>query len=268
MSALTEDEIRFFKREGYLVKKGALDPELCARARERLWDDPPPSLKKDDPDSWVGPIKPEEESMDKSNYKRGYRWQYRKVGREPWMVELLAKIQLCGGDAERCWVRENFREPVGVRVLYCTLPMRCPAPPRHRMWMPMRSILPVVGYIDHVPEDGGGFTVWPKSHRTFFFDYQTRYLREPLPRMEKHREQFQSCDENSYQTHGEPGDIVFWHHRIGHMASQNFSRQIRKAVLYDFKLNDMPQLQEEPPGDDIWVDWTDDVRDVSIEDGE
>ena len=31
---LTEDEIRFFKREGYLVKKGALDPELCARARE------------------------------------------------------------------------------------------------------------------------------------------------------------------------------------------------------------------------------------------
>ena len=48
MSVLTEEEIRFFKREGYLIKKGVLDPKLCARARNRLWDDPPPSLNKDD----------------------------------------------------------------------------------------------------------------------------------------------------------------------------------------------------------------------------
>ena len=269
MSVLTEDEIRFFKREGYLVKKGALDPELCARARERLWDDPPPSLKKDDPDSWVGPIKPEEESMDKSNYKRGYRWQYRKVGREPWMVELLAKNPVVWGAAEQMLGKGNFPEPRGVRGIYCTLPYGdVERQPRHLHVDAHAFNFAVVGYIDHVPEDGGGFTVWPKSHRTFFFDYQTRYLKEPLPRIEAHREAFQSCDENSYQTHGEPGDIVFWHHRIGHMASANYSRQIRKAVLYDFKLNDMPQLQEEPPGDDIWVDWTDDVRDVSIEDGE
>ena len=165
--------------------------------------------------------------------------------------------------------KNNFPEPSGVRGIYCTLPYGdVPRQPRHLHVDAHAFNFAVVGYIDHVPEDGGGFTVWPKSHRTFFFDYQTRYLKEPLPRMEKHREAFQSCEENSYQTHGEPGDIVFWHHRIGHMASANYSRQIRKAVLYDFKLNDMPQLQEEPPGDDIWVDWTDDVRDVSIEDGE
>ncbi|MGA1197414.1 MAG: hypothetical protein ACO36I_13055, partial [Candidatus Latescibacterota bacterium] len=67
---------------------------------------------------------------------------------------------------------------------------------------------------------------------------------------------------NSYQTFGAPGDIVFWHHRMGHMASVNYTGQIRKAVLTDFKLIDLPQLQEQPPGDDIWVDWSDEMREI------
>ena len=82
---LTDHEILQFKRNGYLVKRGIVDKEYCATACERLWDDPPPSLSKDDPDSWIGPIKPEEESEDPDNFKKGYRWQYRKVSTEPWM---------------------------------------------------------------------------------------------------------------------------------------------------------------------------------------
>ena len=31
------EEINFFKREGYLIKKGVLDPDLMARAREHKW---------------------------------------------------------------------------------------------------------------------------------------------------------------------------------------------------------------------------------------
>jgi len=116
------------------------------------------------------------------------------------------------------------------------------------------------------PQTGGGFTIWPKSHRKFFYDYHSRYRIEASPLADKHREEFQSREENSFQTFGEPGDIVFWHHRIGHMASHNYSRQIRKAVLYDFTLNDNHRLQEEPPGNNIWVDWTDEVQDVKIDD--
>ena len=37
MPVSTRDEIRFFKREGYLIKRGALDQELIARDRERKW---------------------------------------------------------------------------------------------------------------------------------------------------------------------------------------------------------------------------------------
>lgn len=267
MSALTEDELCFFKREGYLVKKGVLDPELCARARERLWDDPPPSMKQDDPSTWVGPIKPEEESTDRRNYKRGHRWQYRQLGREPWMVNLLAKNPTVWGAAEQMLGKGRFPEPKGIRGIYCTLPYGDVKRKGRNLHVDAHPFnFGVVGYIDHVPQDGGGFTVWPKSHRKFFHDYHSRYRIESSPLVEKHREEFESSEEKSYQTFGEPGDVVFWHHRIGHMASHNYSGQIRKAVLYDFTLSDMPMLQEEPPGDDIWVDWADDIKDIAIDD--
>ena len=33
---LTTDELRFFKRNGYLIKRNILNPELTERARARL----------------------------------------------------------------------------------------------------------------------------------------------------------------------------------------------------------------------------------------
>ena len=67
MSRLTRDEISFFKREGYLVKKGVLDPDLMARARERKWEGAPPSMKRDDPSTWFGPWPPEEVTSDEQS---------------------------------------------------------------------------------------------------------------------------------------------------------------------------------------------------------
>ena len=265
MSILTEADIQFFKREGYLIKRGILDPDLCARARERLWDDPPPSLKKDDPETWIGPIKPEEESDDRENFKRSYRWQYRKLGREPWMVDLLPKNPTVWAAAEQLLGKGRFPAPQRIRGIYCTLPYgNVERKSRHLHVDAHPFNFAVVAYIDHVPEDGGGFTVWPKSHRKFFFDYHSRYKMEPTPNYQNDRAEFETSEEKSLQTHGAPGDIIFWHHRIGHMASHNYSPQIRQAVLYDFILNDMPRLQEEPPGNDIWVDWSDEVKAVQI----
>ena len=41
MNTLSEQEILFFKEEGYLVKRNVLDPRLMAYARERLWEAAP-----------------------------------------------------------------------------------------------------------------------------------------------------------------------------------------------------------------------------------
>ena len=49
MDALTPEEIRFFKCEGYLIKRGVLDAELIARARERKWEGAPERMKRYDP---------------------------------------------------------------------------------------------------------------------------------------------------------------------------------------------------------------------------
>jgi hypothetical protein len=51
-----DDEVLQFKNDGYLVKRGVIDQDYCKTARERLWDDAPPSLSEDDPESWVGPF--------------------------------------------------------------------------------------------------------------------------------------------------------------------------------------------------------------------
>ena len=248
---LTDDELRQFKREGYLVKRGIIDWEYCARARERLWDDPPPSMKKTDPDSWVGPIKPEEESEDRDNHKEGYRWKYRKVGSEDWMAQGLPWDPFIQSVATQLLGKDRFTQRDCVRGIYCTLPQgNAERQGRHMHIDDGQSTLRVVCYVDRVEPDGGGFTVWPGSNRRLFFASQSRYswqyADDAFDPIRQH------CDDNwettSVQTHGEPGDIVFWHHRMAHMASHNYTSNIRKAVLTDFSFKNIDELAKLPPG--------------------
>ena len=60
------------------------------RARARLWDGAPPGRRRDDPATWVGPFREDEENADRDNHRRGFRWNFREPGGEPWMVRLLA----------------------------------------------------------------------------------------------------------------------------------------------------------------------------------
>ena len=155
MGPLTEDEIRFFKTNGDQIKRGVMDPELCARARERLWDDPPPSMKKNDPDTWVGPIKEEEESSEGKNLKRGFGWRYRMLGKEQFMVDMLPGNEFVHGVAEQLLGKDKFVPIKGVRGIYCTLPQ-----PKGVERKPMNTHVDahafnfaIASYIDDVPPD-------------------------------------------------------------------------------------------------------------------
>ncbi|MBT3341497.1 MAG: hypothetical protein HN712_27325 [Gemmatimonadetes bacterium] len=62
VALLTSDQITSFKRDGYLVLPGALDPDLCRQARDEMWEtiaNHLPRMKRDDPTTW-GPITDEE----------------------------------------------------------------------------------------------------------------------------------------------------------------------------------------------------------------
>ena len=110
MSPLTSDEIRFFKREGYLIKRGVLDPELMARARERKWAGAPARMQRDDPGTWFGPFRADEELVEeRDNYRHDFTWKYMAPAREPWIVAMLATNPVILGWSQQLLGRERGR---------------------------------------------------------------------------------------------------------------------------------------------------------------
>ena len=99
MDPLTRDEIRFFKREGYLIKRGVLDPELMARARERKWEGAPARMQKDDPTTWFGPFRPDEEH-----------------GEEGRKLPQRIHLEVSGAGARAVDRRHAGHQPGGIRV--------------------------------------------------------------------------------------------------------------------------------------------------------
>ena len=253
MKTLSIQEMEFFKENGYLIKRDVLDPELMARARESLWAAAPAELDRNDPTTWVGPFK--ESSDDPDSRRHGFTWKYRKLGGEAWMIRLLAKDPSVWTMAEQLLGPGNLKEPERVRGIYCMMPegdlperpygCHVDAHPFH---------LGVVGYIDDVDIDGGGFNVWPESHKEFYYTFHSQYGNDPTGRHEEVRDQFNQ--RTRVDCHGKAGDIIFWHHRIGHSAGHNRTKRIRQAVLYDFRHKDLEKLLETKPQENMWQDWT------------
>ena len=251
MPYLDHQDIRFFKENGYLIKRDVLKAELMARARQRMWDNLPPPLVRDKPETWVGPFA--DPAGDRSSHRRNFVWNYREPGDEDWMVRLLATDPIIWRMVEELLGVGMIEQPERIRGIYCVLsegdapvrPMTChvDAHPFH---------LGVVGYIDDVGPKGGGFTVWPESHKTFYYDFTSQYANEQSESYNVHRAEFDK--KGGYvDCYGQAGDIVFWHHRIGHSVGHNRSKRIRQAVLYDFKKKDL--MVDEPPCDNMWRDW-------------
>ncbi len=262
-SPLSQQELAFFKTHGYLILRQVLDPALLARARARLWDAAPTSMRRDDPSSWVGPIPTDQESEERDNHRRGFRWQYRQIGDEPWMVQMLPKNPIVWGLAQQFLGEGHLIEPEGVRGIYCTLPYGDHATTANGCHVDAHPFhFGAVAYIDDVEPGGGGFRVWPGSHRTFYYDFQTAYQREPNDKYDPDKARIGAGA--SVDCHGRAGDVVLWHHRIGHMASHNTSRRIRQAVLYDFRKDDWETTQSEPPAEDMWKDWSAEFRSVEL----
>lgn len=258
---LSIDEIRFFKANGYLIKRDILDPALMVKARDRMWEGAPPSMKRDDSRSWVGPIPKDEESADQSNRRSGFRWQFREPGGESFMVQLLATNPRVFGFAEQLLGKDQLQKPERIRGIYCTLPYGSydPGPGPSGCHVDAHPFhLGVVGYIDDVDPGGGGFSVWPGSHRIFFPDFRTRYTFNPKKKYEVDKKAV--VQQPPVDCYGKAGDIVFWHHRIGHTASPNRTNRIRQAVLYDYRKVDLGAYQDRKPTKNMWYDWSEETR--------
>ncbi len=254
---LDKEDIQFFRENGYLIKRRVLDSDLMARARARLWEGAPPGRSANDPRTWVGPFREDEESRDGENVRRGFRWLYRQPGKESWMVELLPKNPSVWTFAQELLGKGMIQEPDSVRGIYCTLPFgEVPVPKMKPHLDAYASHLGVLGYIDEVAPRGGGFTVWPKSHKKFYYAFESRYGDQKSADYDDIYAQI-DAEVSPLEITGQAGDVVFWHHRLGHNASGNGSNKIRQAVFYDFVKQDMPQTMGLPPAPNMWCDWAD-----------
>ena len=167
----------------------------------------------------------------------------------------------------------------GIRGIYCTRPFEDAArgQPRkadrgHTDGHPFH--LGVVGLLADVPPDGGAFKVWPRSHRRLYPTFQMQYDQPRIP-FYKHLPSYKGiihsaaylaelerimADTEPVDCWGERGDVVFWHHRLAHMAGRNYSDVMRQAVLYDFSRTDLDQCRMDPPQEDMWRDWSKEVQ--------
>ena len=179
MNLLTHDELSFFKEYGYLLKRKAVNLDLCNKVLDRMWETAPPSVKRDDPATWQA-VPNNEESKDPLLFIQGTRWQYRGASTEKDLIELIFCEQLVTW-AEQILGKGTLRQPTiggkpmgswgpawpngpvdpqlgeGVRGIYATLPSdrtRAPTPDRlHSDGHPFH--LGVVCLLDDAPPNGG-----------------------------------------------------------------------------------------------------------------
>lgn len=293
---LNAEQIRFFKTEGYLIVPGAMDADLCLRVKELMWQALPKDalLRPDDPDSFMGPFAERDESLDERHLRAGYRWLNRFLGVNGDVIRLVYSeticqmaLQLLGGKLRQAQANGmpmgshgqawpgGPTDPAlgndGARGVYCTLPYGNKArgvDGCHTDGHPFQ--LGVVGLIDDCPLDGGAFKVWPGSHRRLFPTFKLRYDQPRIPYYPHlpeckgivHSTEYLAelervvAEIEPVECSGKAGDIVFWHHRLAHAAGQNYSDQIRQAVLADFWTEDLDQLRAKPVSADMWEDWS------------
>lgn len=277
MSHLSQAEISFFKREGYLIKRSVMDPALMAQARERKWKGAPARMKRDDPTTWFGPFRPEEEAKsdeDEDNRKTQYTWKYREPATEKWIIGMLATNPTIFGWVEQLLGVGEVNRPEKIRGIYCRLPMgeapkeptvcHCDVRPPTLDKVSAKHLfaprLGLVGLIAPIPPCGGAFTVWPGTHRIIYDLFLHLEGKERIKAYEERIIQFN--DDHCVEGYGKAGDILFWHGLLAHTAGQNRSAQIqlREAVLCDYNKEENGDLAAQRPHHDMWREWSEETR--------
>ena len=295
ISSLDGEELSFFKHYGYLIKKQVISAQSCQILCDQLWETAPKHLDRKNPGTWR-PIPSEHGSPDPILSLNDTKWQYRGAGTTIEQLSVMKDPQIMHW-AEQMLGQGQIREPIengkpmgswgtawpggpvdpqlgeGTRGIYATLPKKASSTQAdllHTDGHPFH--LGVVCLLDDCPPDSGAFKVWPGSHRRFYPLFPMQYDQARIPfyeHMPSHKgiihpkdyllevTQVQQ-DTNPVDCFGERGDIVFWHHRLGHMAGYNNSdsQTIRQALLFDYCHKDLDTLRLSAPHPNMWNDWS------------
>ena len=170
----------------------------------------------------------------------------------------------------------------GTRGLYCTLP-NSPPPADHYRSAHSEALydthwrLQIAAYIDDLPPNAGGLTLWPGSHQRIWDYWEAVHRNAPPPAMAAGTPEWDGytipplttikSDTPPLQTTGPVGSVVLWHANLMHMAGQNtLSDVIRQATIYAFAKTpeSVPDaaVKRDPSGN-LWRDWSAAVQSIA-----
>ncbi len=241
MPLLTDADKQFFKDNGYLVVRGALDQDTIDDALDKVWD----SIDEDrnDPDSWI---------------RKGYRTA--PIGGDPAIrgtiydnnvfkmaEEMVGEGKLHSGGGASPHINfpdpdREYREPRGHLDGYHTPTNGVPK------GVVGSFTLGATTYIETVEKHGGGFTIWPGSH-LIWAEYFKHHDLDSLP---GGTAPFDLGP--AYEFTGEAGDVCFWHNQMSHTAGPNCGSNVRIALIGRYRRKDLDQIKFETP-EDMWKYW-------------
>lgn len=243
MSYLTPEDKAFFKENGYLVKHGTLTEDQIRKAQDALWE----GIKADrsEPRTWIqaGPRAPV------SGNHPAIRATIYESPIFAMAEELVGKDRLSqGGGPGPALVypsgNEEWSLPQGGHLDGYYTPTN---------GVPEGTVgtfhVGATLYVEDVESRGGGFIVWPGSHKIAAEYFKTHSL------LSINGGVFGKLNLGQpLEITGPAGTVCFWHGQLTHTGSMNCRRNIRMALIARLARKDLNTIRFETP-DDLWEYW-------------
>ena len=230
---LTQGEIHQFHEQGYFIKRDILDKGLIEKCLDHYWKSAPEGFHRDDPSTWRGMISKNAFTGENIEHD-GYNWKDFNLKNTHEGCQLIAENTEIREAAES--LMTGIPKQAWIRGIFGVLP-GAPGRGMHIDGPRSERFVGVVGLLESVGEDAGGFTFHPKSHRRVSELIASGVISVKEPRKDLYNRQKweDALTEASVQFTGNAGDIVFWHYNLVHQYTKNESNQIRIAMFTDFK---------------------------------
>lgn len=242
--SLEHADIEFFKKHGYLIKRGLLADQSSSfeEAREHFWANVPGhGLRPHDPATWIdNPTshwRPEDHPRVGSLL--GTNWKMRSrgdsgIGTESFLVDQLANHPKMTHIAS-AFLGARIKPVRRVRGIYGVLPLADASADRmypHGDYM--ASQLSAMVLLCDVRSRCGGFTVWPGSHQRMHMSWDcvssSTITGDRVEKYPRERDQLLR-DTRPVEFTGSAGDVIWWHPRVIHAAGVNYSSGTDEPIV-------------------------------------
>ena len=244
MSLLTAKDKAFFVENGYLIRHNMLREGQIQEAVDTLWHYI--EADRDDPQTWVdaGPRSPD-------------CGDHPAIRATLYETDLFAMCRELSGDlSDDADPSTILVYPSGSDEWAIKLPHLDGYNKSERATVGFT--IGVTVYLSDVAPRGGGFTLWPGSHKTvaeFFKSHSLLGLNMHHPGGIVERDMGRIFDLNEpVELVGRAGTACIWHGYMVHSGTSNCSDQIRMALVSRMSTKNWDLLQFETP-DDMWEYW-------------